>query len=135
MTSTQGGPAGRPLSPHLQVWRFHVTMLGSILHRISGAGLYFGALLMAGWALSLASGPDAYATFMSLMVSIPGKAVMLLLTLGFFYHLAKGVQHLFWDTGRGFTLAAANAGSMACIGFTVVATLATWAAAYALGGA
>ncbi len=135
MTSTQGGPAGRPLSPHLQGWRFHVTMLGSILHRISGAGLYFGALVMAGWALSLASGPDAYAAFMAMMASIPGKLVMFLLTLGFFYHLAKGVQHLFWDTGRGFTLAAANAASMACIGFTVVATLATWFAAYMLGGA
>ncbi len=132
---TSASPRARPLSPHLQVWRFHVTMLGSILHRIAGVGLYLGALILAGWALSLASGPEAYGAFMTCMVSIPGKLVMFLITLGFFYHLAKGVQHLVWDTGRGFNLATANAASLFCIAFTVVASLATWWVAYAMGGA
>ena len=125
MTSVPRGSA-RPLSPHLQVWRFHVTMLGSILHRISGTGLYAGALLLAGWALALASGPDAYGTYMALLGSIPGKLVLFAITLGFFYHLAKGVQHLIWDTGRGFTLPSANAGSIACIAVAIIASVAVW---------
>jgi len=125
MTSAPGA-ANRPLSPHLQVWRFHVTMLGSILHRISGAGLYAGALILAGWALSLASGPDAYATYMAALGSIPGKLILFALTLGFFYHLAKGIQHLFWDTGRGFDLKTANAGSIACIAVAILASVAVW---------
>jgi succinate dehydrogenase / fumarate reductase cytochrome b subunit len=125
MTSAPGA-ANRPLSPHLQVWRFHVTMLGSILHRISGAGLYVGALILAGWALSLASGPDTYGTYMALLGSIPGKLILFALTLGFFYHLGKGIQHLVWDTGRGFTLKTANAGSIAAMVFAVVASVAVW---------
>lgn len=108
-------------------------MWGSILHRASGAGLYVGALILAGWALSLASGPEAYAAFTAILGSIPGKAVMFALTLGLFYHLSKGVQHLTWDTGRGFALASANAGSIACIVISIVASLAVWAAAAMMG--
>jgi succinate dehydrogenase / fumarate reductase cytochrome b subunit len=130
---TTASPRARPLSPHLQVWRFHVTMWGSILHRISGAGLYVGALILAGWALSLASGPEAYASFTAVLGSIPGKLVMFALTLGLFYHLAKGVQHIVWDTGRGFALPSANAGSIACIVVSIVASLAVWAVAATMG--
>jgi succinate dehydrogenase / fumarate reductase cytochrome b subunit len=130
---TTAPPRARPLSPHLQVWRFHVTMWGSILHRISGAGLYVGALILAGWALSLASGPEAYASFTAVLGSIPGKLVMFALTLGLFYHLAKGVQHIVWDTGRGFALPSANAGSIACIVVSIVASLAVWAVAATMG--
>jgi succinate dehydrogenase / fumarate reductase cytochrome b subunit len=126
MSSLPGGGANRPLSPHLQVWRFHITMTGSILHRVSGAGLYVGALILAGWALSLASGPEAYSTCMAILGSFPGKIVLFLLTLGLFYHLAKGIQHLIWDTGRGFSLPSANAGSIACIVVAVVASVAVW---------
>ena len=50
----------RPLSPHLQVWRWHVTMLGSILHRACLMGLYVGALILVAWAVALASGQEAY---------------------------------------------------------------------------
>jgi len=133
MSSAPGGAANRPLSPHLQVWRFHVTMLGSILHRISGAGLYVGALVLAGWALSLASGPEAYAGFTAVLGSFPGKLVLFDLTLGLFYHLAKGIQHLIWDTGRGFNLPSANAGSIACIVVSIVASVAVWFLAATMG--
>ena len=108
-------------------------MWGSILHRVSGAGLYVGALILAGWALSLASGPEAYATFTAVLGSIPGKLVLFALTLGLFYHLAKGIQHLVWDTGRGFTLATANAGSIACIVAAIVASLLVWGLAAMMG--
>ena len=57
--------AERPLSPHLQIYRFTITMAMSIIHRITGAGLYVGTLLLAAWLISVAMGPDAYAAFQS----------------------------------------------------------------------
>ena len=134
MTETSQGQRQRPLSPHLMGWRPHATMVGSILHRISGVALYGGALILAGWAMSLAAGPDAYQTFMDLLGSILGKLVMFGLTLSVFYHLAKGVQHLIWDTGAGFKLATANMGAIACFAFAIAATLAVWVIA-AMSGA
>ncbi len=133
MTETTQGPRERPLSPHLQVWRPHATMVGSILHRITGSALYGGALILAGWALSLAAGPDAYQAFMELLGSPLGKLVMFGLTLSLFYHLAKGVQHLFWDSGKGFQLPIANMATIACFAFAVAATLAVWAIAWMTG--
>jgi succinate dehydrogenase / fumarate reductase, cytochrome b subunit len=127
-------PRARPLSPHLQVWRPHVTMITSITHRITGGALYGGALILALWALTLAAGPDAYGLFMGLMGTILGKIIMFGLTFSFFYHLAAGVRHLFWDAGAGFDLKSANAGSIAIIAFTIAATLAVWIVA-ALAGA
>src|SRR5581483_9174692 len=94
--------AQRPLSPHLQVWRWHVTMAGSILHRATGVALYVGALIVAGWAAALASGPDAYASYLHLLGSPIGEVVLAGLTFAIFYHLANGLRHLVWDTGRGF---------------------------------
>lgn len=133
MTETTQGPRARPLSPHLEIWRFHATMVGSILHRITGVGLYLGALILAGWAMSLAAGPDAYQTVMELLGSPLGKIVLFGLTLSVFYHLAKGVQHLFWDAGAGFQLAIANMGAIACYAFAVAASLAVWAIAWMTG--
>src|ERR1700712_1703837 len=63
----------RPLSPHMQVWRWHLTMLTSILHRASGLGLYGGALIAAGWAVALAQGPETYGWYKALLGSLPGK--------------------------------------------------------------
>ncbi|MFY8141573.1 MAG: succinate dehydrogenase, cytochrome b556 subunit, partial [Caulobacter sp.] len=80
MTEASPGVRERPLSPHLQVWRWHVTMAGSILHRGSLIALYVGALILVGWLLSLASGPDAWATYMGLLGSPLGKLVLLGLT-------------------------------------------------------
>ena len=133
MTETTPGPRARPLSPHLEIWRFHATMVGSILHRITGVGLYLGALILAGWAVSLAAGPDAYQTLMELLGSPLGKVVMFGLTLSVFYHLAKGVQHLVWDTGAGFQLPIANMGAIACYAFAIAASLAVWMIAWMTG--
>ncbi|CAN5809911.1 succinate dehydrogenase, cytochrome b556 subunit [soil metagenome] len=133
MTETTQGPRARPLSPHLEIWRFHATMVGSILHRMTGVGLYGGALILAGWAMSLAAGPDAYQTFMELLGSPLGKVVMFGLTLSVFYHLAKGVQHIFWDAGKGFALPIANMATIACFAFAIAATLAVWVIAWMTG--
>jgi len=123
----------RPLSPHLQVWRWHVTMLASILNRISGGALSVGALLVGLWLLALAFGPDAYATFVSLAGSPLGLLVWFGLSAALFYHLAGGIRHLIWDAGSGLTPKSANTLSTLSIVFGVVATLAFWAFLFASG--
>ena len=119
-------PRERPLSPHTTIWRWHLTMATSILHRVSGCALYGGGLILAVWAMTLAAGPEAYGTFKAVMGSFPGKIVMFALTLAVFYHLAKGVQHLIWDTGHGYKLETANMGAMITIAFAIVATIVVW---------
>jgi succinate dehydrogenase / fumarate reductase cytochrome b subunit len=121
------------MSPHLQVWRWHITMLSSILHRVSGCALYVGALILAGGALSLALGPDAYAVFRALMAGFLGKIALFGLTLAIFYHLAHGVRHLVWDAGLGFTPKTSDLTAVAEIAFTIVATIVAWSLAYATG--
>jgi succinate dehydrogenase / fumarate reductase cytochrome b subunit len=126
MTDASKAPRERPISPFLDVWRWHVTMLTSILHRVTGVGLYVGALILTGWAMALASGPEAYGKYMGLLGSFPGKLVMFGLTLAAFYHLANGVRHLVWDAGHGLDVKTANATAVAVIAFSVAATLAVW---------
>lgn len=121
------------MSPHLQVWRWHITMLTSILHRVTGVGLYLGGLIAAAWAISLAAGPEAYETFKAVLGSPLGKFVMFGMTLSVFYHLANGIRHLVWDFGYGLDIKSANSSAWAVFGFTLAATLATWAIAFQIG--
>ena len=118
--------AKRPVSPHLQVYRWTVTMAGSILHRATGVALYVGALIGAAWAISLAQGPDAYATFKHLLGSPLGKVVMFGLTVSFFYHLANGIRHLTWDAGRGLNVKTANATAIVVYTNTTTTSVAVW---------
>ncbi|MHB8528329.1 MAG: succinate dehydrogenase, cytochrome b556 subunit [Caulobacteraceae bacterium] len=124
----QGAPSvrERPLSPHLQVWRWHVTMAASILHRVTGVALYAGVLILAAWALALASGAESYGEFMGVLGSIPGKIVLLGLTVSLFFHLANGVRHLFWDGGKGFAPRTADATAWVALAFALVASIAIW---------
>ena len=126
-------PAVRPLSPHAQIWRWHITMVGSILHRITGIGLYFAAFIAAGWALALASGPAWYGRLMGWLAHPLGRLVLLAITLGFFYHLANGVRHLTWDAGKGLNPKLADMTGLAVMVFAVVATAAVWWVALAVG--
>jgi succinate dehydrogenase / fumarate reductase cytochrome b subunit len=123
----------RPLSPHLQVWRFHITMFVSIVHRITGVGLYVGALIAAWWALALAGGPVSYNNFMGLLGSPLGKFVLFGLTLSMFFHLGNGIRHLFWDMGEGLNIKTAEFTAWLLIGFTIAATVFTWALAFMTG--
>ena len=119
----------RPLSPHLQVWRWHPTMLSSILHRATGAANYLGAILIGLWLILLASGPEAYAVVESLMSGPAGVVVAIVLigfTLSIVYHLLNGVRHLVWDAGFGFDPAGANRRSSLIIVAAVVITAAIW---------
>ena len=126
-TGTHGrGPADRPLSPHMSIWRWHVTMATSILHRATGVALYVGALIVAGWAVALASGPDAFDAYRALLGSPLGLFLLFGLTFSLFYHLANGVRHLVWDAGTGFDPKTADMTGWAAIAFAVVATVLIW---------
>ena len=92
----------RPLSPHLQIYRPMLTMMMSIVHRITGAGLYFGMLILAWWLLAAASGPNAYAKFQWFMETLIGRLILFGYTWALIHHMLGGIRHLIWDTGHGF---------------------------------
>lgn len=133
MTEVSRGPRERPLSPHLQVWRWHVTMLTSILHRVTGVGLYAGALVLAVWAICLAAGSEPYHAFMQVMASPIGRLFLFGETVALFYHLANGVRHLVWDAGEGFEIKTADFTGIVAIAFGVAAAVAVWVIAYLTG--
>ena len=117
-------PVERPLSPHLTIYKPTLTMTMSIVHRITGAGLYFGTLLVAWWLIAAASSPNAYAGFGSFMNSFFGRLLLFGYTWALMHHMLGGIRHLIWDTGRGFgpqereRLAAATL--VGSIGWTIV---------------
>ena len=110
-------PLPRPLSPHLQVYRWQISSVLSILHRLSGAALGLSSILFAWWLIALANGPDAYAGVHAFFASLPGSIILLGITWALFYHLCNGVRHLAWDTGFGFEV-----GTMVRTGWLVVAS-------------
>jgi succinate dehydrogenase / fumarate reductase cytochrome b subunit len=129
-----GGGRAKPLSPHLQIWRWHVTMAASIATRASGVALYVGVLIVAGLATALAAGPDAYAVCVGLLDSPLGLIVLFGLTVSIFYHLAAGLRHLVFDSGKGFLPATANATAWAAFAFAAVASVLVWAGYFLLSG-
>ena len=123
----------RPLSPHLQVWRWHVTMFASILNRMTGGALSVGSVLIGLWLLALAFGPEAYATFTGWMGSPLGLLVWFGLTLALFLHLTGGIRHLIWDAIIGLSPKSADALSWASIILGVVGAVVFWACLFASG--
>ncbi len=119
-------PGNRPLSPHLQVYKFRITMAVSILQRITGSGLAVGLLVFTYWLAAAAYGPDAYATALALLTSWIGYLLLLGFTVALYFHLCNGIRHLFWDIGWGYEMETTTASSVAIIVGTVVLTALTW---------
>src|SRR5216683_229265 len=92
----------RPLSPHIQTYRWTLTMLLSIVHRATGMALYFGTLLLAWWLIAAASGPGAYANVQAFTGSIIGRLIVFGSTWALMHHLLSGIRHFVWDLGYGF---------------------------------
>src|SRR4051812_25595981 len=92
----------RPLSPHLQTYRWTLTMALSIVHRVTGLALYFGTLLLAWWLIAAASGPGAYAYVQAFTSSLIGKLIVFGYTWALLHHLVSGLRHFVWDLGYGF---------------------------------
>jgi succinate dehydrogenase / fumarate reductase cytochrome b subunit len=119
-------PADRPLSPHLQIYRWYFTMALSIAHRATGIGLAAGLILLTWWLLALASGPEAFATVQTVAGSWIGVLILFLWTFALFYHMGNGVRHLVWDCGYGFDLEVARKSGIAVLAFAGVMTIITW---------
>lgn len=118
----------RPVSPHLQIYRLSITMLMSILHRITGAALYAGTLLLAWWLVALASGAGPYAAFQAFAGSFFGKTLLLGYTWALIHHLLGGLRHLFWDAGRGLDAQSATTTAYATVVGSLFLTAALWLA-------
>ena len=122
----------RPLSPHLQVYRWQITMVMSILHRATGVALTVGTLGLAWWLLALAAGGERYAHASALLASPLGLVLLFGFSLALVYHLLNGLRHLMWDMGWGFDIPEIYRSGWTVTVLTVVFTAAIWFAA--LGG-
>ncbi|SCM77539.1 Succinate dehydrogenase, cytochrome b556 subunit [uncultured Pleomorphomonas sp.] len=94
--------ASRPLSPHLQVFRFILTMAMSIVHRMTGGFLYVGTVFVAVWLVAAASGPEWFARVDGLYQSWLGRLILLGLVWSLIHHAIGGIRHFIWDLGYGF---------------------------------
>ena len=120
---------GRPLSPHLSIYRWPITMVLSILHRATGVAMSIGLVVLAAWLMQAAAGPEAYLRFTVTMSTLVGKMFLVGWSFAFFFHAANGVRHLVWDTGRGFEKRHADRSAWIVVGFAVLATAVFWWAA------
>ncbi|MGA9659543.1 MAG: succinate dehydrogenase, cytochrome b556 subunit [Asticcacaulis sp.] len=116
----------RPLSPHLQIWRWHFTMFSSIMHRVTGSGNVAGLLLVTAWLVSLAMGREAYTGFLSLAASPIGLILWFLLSLSAFVHIMGGIRHFIWDLGLSLEPKAADTLVYITMILAVVLDLAFW---------
>ena len=123
----------RPLSPHLQVYRWQITMTMSILHRATGVALAVGAFGVAWWLLAAAGGPDAFATFRGFAGSLLGRIALVGFSFCLVYHLFNGLRHLLWDVGYGYEIPRLYATGWTVLVLTAVVTAGIWFVA--LGGA
>jgi len=116
----------RPLSPHLSIYRWPITMTLSILHRATGIAMTAGLILLTAWLVNVAAGVAEYEQFAAAMSTLVGRLVLIGWSFAFFYHLANGIRHLVWDTGRGFEKHQANASAWFVIIAAVLITAGFW---------
>ena len=122
----------RPLSPFMlgQYYRFQISSLLSITHRITGVGLAIGTLFIAIWVMSAVAGPDAYARFAWFARSPIGLLLLLGWSWALMFHLSNGIRHLVWDAGYAFEKKSVDAGGLIVVAASVVLTVAVWLVAY-----
>ena len=119
----------RPLSPHLSIYKPIPTMMMSIVHRITGAALYFGTILVAWWLIAAAAGPDHFSTANAVFGSIIGRLILLGYTWALIHHMLGGMRHLIWDTGRGLDKDVTTKMAKLTLVASLALTLIVWAIA------
>ncbi|MEL7527323.1 MAG: succinate dehydrogenase, cytochrome b556 subunit [Pseudomonadota bacterium] len=123
----------RPLSPHLQIYKPILTMVMSILHRITGAALYFGTILLAWWLIAAAAGPSYFDFVNEIYGSIFGRLILFGFTWALVHHMLGGLRHFIWDMGAGFGKEAREWLAKATIIGSVTLTLILWIIGYMVG--
>lgn len=125
----------RPVSPHLQIYKWQVQMATSILHRATGIAMAVGILMIVWGVLSLAAGEEAFNQFKICMGSPLGMILLFGWSWAFFYHLCNGIRHLIQDTGAGYAIPQFVRSSWLSVIGSIVLTLLVWAYVLTAGGA
>lgn len=124
----------RPLSPHLQIYRWQLTMVLSIVHRATGIALLGGSIALVFWLAALAAGPEVFGIAQKVAASWLGLLILLGFTATLFFHLSNGIRHLFWDIGMGFERRQAYLSGVAVLVATALLTLLAWGVGLYYGG-
>ena len=122
--------AGRPLSPHLQIYRRTLTMMLSIIHRATGIALYAGTLLLVWWLTAAATSDSYFETVQGVFGSWIGLILLFGFTWALVHHTIGGIRHLIWDTGRGYELSTVETMARLSVAASVIITLAIWVIAF-----
>ena len=115
-----------PLSPHLQIYRWHISSLLSITHRISGVVNLLALILIFFWLIFLSLGENNYQSFLLIINSFIGKFILIGFTWSMSFHLLSGIRHLVWDLGYGFEIKTANISGIIVIVFSLILTIIFW---------
>lgn len=124
----------RPLSPHLSIYRMQITMLMSIVHRITGGANYFGMALLAAWLISAAMGPQQYAAMNAVLGHPLGLLVLFGYTWSVLHHMIGGVRHFIWDFGNAFSIPQVNFLSWLTLALSLSLTVLVWFVGLSLRG-
>ena len=115
-----------PLSPHLQIYRWHISSLISITHRISGVINLLALILIFYWLVVLSFGESNYESFLLIVNSFFGKFILVGFTWSMIFHLLSGIRHLAWDLGYGYEIKTANISGVIVIIFSLALTIIFW---------
>ncbi len=128
--SGQSASDNRPLSPHLQIYKPILTMVMSIVHRITGVALYFGTLLLVWWLMAAASGPAYFDYVNGFFANWFGRLVLFGYTWTLLHHMLGGLRHFLWDVGKGFSERSRNGLAKLSLAGSVLLTILVWVIAY-----
>ena len=116
----------RPLSPHLQIYRWQLTSVLSILHRFTGIALTVGTILLVWWLVAAANGQEPFEAVQAFLGSWIGLLLLFGWSVALFYHLCNGIRHLWWDTGHGLDLRSVYRSGWAVLAGTGLLTILAW---------
>ena len=118
--------SNNPLSPHLQIYRWHISSLLSITHRIAGVINLLALILIFFWLTALSFGENSYELFLLIINSFFGKFILIGFTWSMNFHLLSGIRHLVWDLGYGFEIKTANISGIIVIISSLILTIIFW---------
>ena len=116
----------RPLSPHLSIHKKVLTSIFSITHRITGIGLSAGSILISIWFLLLSLGPNYFSYFEVISKNVLFKFILVIWTIGIFYHLFNGCRKLYWSFGIGMDLITVYRSGYIVLALTLISTAIVW---------
>ena len=118
--------SNNPLSPHIQIYRWHISSLLSITHRISGVINLLALILIFFWLIAFSFGENNYQSFLLIINSFFGKFILIGFTWSMSFHILSGIRHLAWDMGFGFEIKTANISGIIVLIFSLTLTIIFW---------